>query len=83
MVRSSKITSLFLATVVLFGLLSFGSTNAFRSINPTRAEIAEAKKSNQGRSIQGPEAVLTNAQRFQRGLPPAPPAINPREPLTF
>jgi hypothetical protein len=81
MVKLSNISSLLLATV-LFGLFSFGSTNAYKSFNPSEADLKEALRSNQtpeSRSINGPEPALTNAQRFARNLPPAPPASIPRE----
>jgi hypothetical protein len=84
MVRPSNISGV-LATV-LFGLLSFSSTNAFETLNPTGADLVEALRLNQGlepRSVPGPEPILTNAQRFARHLPPAPPVSISREHFTF
>jgi hypothetical protein len=59
MVKLSNISSLLLATV-LFGLFSFGSTNAYKSFNPSEADLKEALRSNQtpeSRSINGPASI--------------------------
>lgn len=70
-------TTSILSTIV--SLLSLGNaiTNVQAvNLNPTIEDIvsANAHTSLQTRSLGGPEPILTNAERFARGLPPARPA---------
>lgn len=67
-------TTSILSTLV--GLLSLGSAVQAANFNPTIEDIvsAIAHSTPQTRSLGGPEPILTNAERFARGLPPARPA---------
>lgn len=65
-----------LLTTVL-GFLSVGTalSNAV-DLNPSHGDIVDAvaHADPEARSFGGPEPLLSNAQRFARGLPPAKPA---------